>query len=149
MKYKRDYCFECESPIPERVANYSIDIFHLPLCKCCQEEFKNKTPKPTEEEVKLYVALKLNGVKAELGKKTKHITIDIAVTDAMVNIEVDGKQHNGAAQALADLKRTFYSFKQGYLTLRIPNSLVNKHLEETAEFIARFLSESKDQLSFD
>jgi very-short-patch-repair endonuclease len=57
-----------------------------------------------------------------------------------VNIEVDGLQHGfDHKQALSDLKRTFYTSQKGYATLRIPNKLVEKHLEETADIISKFL----------
>jgi len=56
-------------------------------------------------------------------------------------------QHNfNPNQALADLKRTFFAFRKGYLTLRIPNSLVRSHLDQTADFITEFLMESAGQL---
>ncbi|MBN1501954.1 DUF559 domain-containing protein [Candidatus Woesearchaeota archaeon] len=89
------------------------------------------------------------GVPVQLEKWDGFKHIDIAITESKVNIEVDGQQHNfNTKQALSDLKRTYFSFKKGYLTLRIPNSLVKnrKILEETADFITRFLNESLDQL---
>ncbi|MEM4397452.1 MAG: hypothetical protein QW757_02380, partial [Candidatus Woesearchaeota archaeon] len=52
-------------------------------------------------------------------------------------------------QALSDLKRTYYSFKKGYLTIRIPNSLLLNHFEETVNYIVRFLNESVEQLEED
>ena len=83
---------------------------------------------------------------AELEKWDGYKTIDIAVTEAKVNIEVDGKHHNyNHQQALSDLKRTFYSFQKGYLTLRIPNSLVEWSIEETADYITEFLIESRNR----
>ena len=82
-------------------------------------------------------------VPAELEKWDGFKTIDIAVTDAKVNIEVDGLHHNYSHnQALSDLKRTYYSFKKGYLTLRIPNTLIEWSVDETADYITEFLNES-------
>lgn len=99
--------------------------------------------------MKLYVVLRRRGVYAELEKYDGFKTIDIAVTNAKVNIEVDGMQHNyNAGQALADLKRTYYAFRKGFLTLRIPNSLVRNDLDETANFITNFLVESQEQLYY-
>ena len=87
--------------------------FELPLCIACQEDFKFKSQKATPLAVELYKKLKLRGVPAELEKWDGHKTIDIAVTDAKVNIEVDGGQHNfNANQALADLKRTLFAFRK-------------------------------------
>jgi len=100
----------------------------------------------TSETLALYFALRERGVPAELEKFDGHKTIDIAVTDAKVNIEVDGAHHNyDVRQALADLKRTYFSFLKGYLTLRIPNSLVRLNLEETADYITGFLIENRDK----
>ena len=80
-------------------------------------------------------------VPAELEKYDGYKTIDIAVTDAKVNIEVDGAHHNyDHRQALADLQRTYFAFKKGYLTLRIPNSLVKSNLNDTADYITQFLN---------
>ena len=57
-----------------------------------------------------------------------------------MHIEVDGGQHNfDGRQALSDLKRTYYSFKQGYFTLRIPNSLIRYHLDDTTNYIIDLL----------
>ena len=72
--------------------------------------------------------------------------VDISVPEASVNIEVDGVQHSSTTtQALADLKRTYYSFKRGWVTLRIPNCLVkdSKVLGETVDFINEFLKVSQ------
>jgi very-short-patch-repair endonuclease len=100
----------------------------------------------TNETLSLYFALKSRDVPAKLELFDGHKTIDIAVPIARVNIEVDGQQHNyNAKQALADLQRTYYSFLKGYLTLRIPNSLIRHDLEETAEFITRILNKNYEE----
>ena len=60
----------------------------------------------TPEAKLLFLELKRLGISAELEKFDGYKTIDIAITSAMVNIEVDGGQHNSNPnQALADLKR--------------------------------------------
>jgi very-short-patch-repair endonuclease len=94
----------------------------------------------------LYFALKKRGVPAKLEKCDGFKTIDIAVPDAKVNIEVDGGHHNfSSIQAMSDLRRTLFSFKKGYATLRIPNSLAKFNLDEAAELITEFLIESRDR----
>jgi very-short-patch-repair endonuclease len=143
-------CIDCGATLQQPVYRYSTTQLGLPLCLACQEEFKEKSQKSTKDALDLYLALRRRGVPAELEKWDGHKTIDIAVTEARVNIEVDGMQHNfNPQQALADLKRTFFAFKKGYLTLRIPNSLVRCHLEQTADFITEFLMESVEQLEWD
>ncbi|MGN6647371.1 MAG: DUF559 domain-containing protein [Cytophaga sp.] len=99
-----------------------------------------------KKAIELYFALKRRGVPAEMEKNDGFKTIDIAVPDARVNIEVDGAHHNfNSNQAFSDLNRTLYSFKKGFFTLRIPNSLVRYHLEETADKITEFLIVSKSR----
>ena len=43
-------------------------------------------------------------------------------------------------------KRTYYSFKKGYVTLRIPNKLIQNNAYETAKYISQFLESIEDQL---
>lgn len=142
-------CLKCYAGIDSMVINYSMSNYKIPLCRSCQSWFKQKCTETTRETILLFLSLKKNGVPAELEKYDGHKTIDIAVTDAKVNIEVDGVHHNkDSKQALADLKRTFYAFKKGFLTLRIPNSLVKNELEETANYITDFLNVSKSQIGY-
>jgi very-short-patch-repair endonuclease len=151
MNYqKKPFCCHCGEPITTKVYSFSIDNFEMPLCIPCQEDFKIKSQKATPFAVALYKRLKKRGVPAELEKWDGNKTIDIAVVDAKVNIEVDGGQHNfNAEQAMADLFRTLHAFGKGYLTLRIPNSLVKYNLEKTADLITEFLVESREQIEDD
>jgi very-short-patch-repair endonuclease len=92
-------------------------------------------------------SLKKRGVPAELEKFDGYKTIDIAVVDAKVNIEVDCHQHiSNPKQALADLKRTYFSLQKGFLTLRIPTALIRENLEATADYITTFLLENKNKI---
>jgi len=101
----------------------------------------------TPEAKKLHKALKEEGVPAYLEKWDGHKHIDIAIPEAMINIEIDGCHHNlHSFQALADLKRTYHSFRKGYFTLRIPNSLVRNHFDEVVDLVIEILNESNDQL---
>ncbi|MGC4034780.1 MAG: DUF559 domain-containing protein [Chitinophagaceae bacterium] len=147
---RKQTCSDCNAPVSENVQDYSKTEFGIVLCYTCQQTFKTSQSKSTTEARLLYAALKKRGVPAELEKFDGHKTIDIAVTDAKVNIEVDGGQHNSNPnQALSDLKRTLYSFKKGYLTLRIPNTLIQNHLDKAADYITDFLMTSRDELDFE
>lgn len=120
-----NYCLECNAPIKQQVFEYSVSNFGLPLCYEHQMWIREMTLISTGEAIRLYFALLERGVPAHLEKFDGFKHIDIAIPDAKVNIEVDGAHHNlSAQQALADLKRTYYSFLKGYITFRIPNSLV-------------------------
>ena len=137
------FCLECGIQIDNQVYAYSNKKFLFALCRKHQEWLKGYG-KASPESKSLYFALKVRGISAELEKFDGFKTVDIVVSDAQVNIEVDGKHHSyKPSQALTDLKRTCYSFKNGYLTLRVPNSLVKSHLDVTAQLIKEFLNESK------
>lgn len=147
-------CSECKKSIPQREVNYSVKHYGKTLCRDCQKDYSSKEKsyqkkkeKSTPEAIKLCEALIKMGFKAQLEKFDGHKHIDIAIPDFMVNIEVDGMQHNySEKQAIADLKRTFYSFKKGYVTLRIPNKLIQERAYETAGYIKKFIEASAEQL---
>lgn len=139
------YCIECGCYLQRDVFNYSTQNFSHPICRFHQDWIRDiyNNTSTTPQAIDLYLALRSRGVPAELEKWDGYKTIDIAVTDAKVNIEVDGLHHNYSHnQALSDLKRTYYSFKKGYLTLRIPNTLIEWSVDETADYITDFLNES-------
>ena len=149
-------CSKCQVFVSKRELDYSIKNYGKPLCRKCQEGFAGlkikhelKKRKSTQEAQRIYEILLKNGfnAKLELWDGFKHI--DIAIPELKVNIEVDGKQHHNKKQALADLKRTYHSFKKGYVTLRIPNELVQEDIYETARYIMEFLKESESQLNED
>jgi len=137
------YCNICKKSITGPEYDFSMDNFNKALCRDHQ---------PTPEARKLGHALEDRGWDIEFEKLDGFKHIDIAITEAKVNIEVDGIHHHfNNEQALADLKRAFHSFKKGFLTIRIPNSLVRNQniLEKTADYISRFLNESIEQLEYD
>ncbi len=147
------YCNQCNSTITKDEFSYSVNHYERPLCRACQKPNsspKKNTPEPTPQAKYLYNVLRQRGVPARLEQFDGFKHIDIAIPEVKVNIEVDGGHHNyDKKQALADLKRTYYSFRKGYLTLRIPNSLLEKeNIHETANYIVEFLNESGDQLEY-
>lgn len=142
---KQKYCLECNKDISYNEVNYSIEKFNIPLCIGHQEWLSYIQTISTPETIRLYFALKMRGVPAEIEKNDGFKSIDIAITEARINIEVDGGHHNYSnQQALSDLKRTYFSYLKGYYTIRIPNSLVNNDyvLNETADYIVGILNES-------
>ncbi len=136
-------CVICNEYVHQIVYTYALDNFGQPLCRACQDWYRYgvENNKTTNETLQLFLALKARGVPAEIEKFDGHKTIDIAIVEKRVNIEVDGIHHNAnPQQAFADLQRTYFSFLKGYLTLRIPNSLVRNNLEETADMITEILN---------
>ena len=143
------YCLECSCVISHDVFNYSVRRFGIPLCRKHQDWAQEMTQYATNESLSLYFALKERGVPAKLELFDGYKHIDIAIPEAKVNLEIDGGHHNfNARQALADLKRTYHSFMKGYLTLRVPNSLVRNHLDEAADYIVDMLLENRDRMQY-
>jgi very-short-patch-repair endonuclease len=143
-----DPCVQCKMYIDKRVFKYSMENYRHPLCRDCQDWLEDilEYSSATDEAIDLYFALKLRDVPAKLEKSDGYKTIDIAVPHAKVNIEVDGLHHNyNVTQAMSDLKRILHSFKKGYITLHIPNSLARYNIEEAANLITEFLIESRQQ----
>jgi hypothetical protein len=141
-------CLQCQKEIENAVYNYSTQNYGHALCKSCQSWFKNVTSysTATKESVNLYFALKKLQVPAFLEVNDGFKTVDISVPDAKVHIEVDGKHHtHNPNQALADLKRTVHALKDGFITLRVPNSLVQHNLDEAAKWVCDLLIEHRDQ----
>lgn len=141
-------CCNCFDKIDERVFQYSNQNFGIALCRPCQDWFRGilACTSATDASISLYFALRLRGVPAELEKHDGFKTIDIAVPDAKVNIEVDGEHHNkNSQQAMRDLDRTLYAYKKGFLTLRIPNSLVKSNLDQAADKITEYLVVSRER----
>ncbi len=137
------HCRNCSAAINQHVISYSTSTFGHPLCIPCQQDLGNKFNYSTKETINLYFSLRDRGVPAELEKFDGYKAVDIAVIEARVNIEVDGvRQVNNADEAFADLQRTFYSFKKGFLTLRIPSVLVKQNLNQTADYVTAFLNET-------
>ncbi|MBI1225476.1 MAG: hypothetical protein GC192_09600 [Bacteroidetes bacterium] len=116
------------------------------MCRNHQNWIRSLPQSTTDDAIALYFALKIRGVPAELEKFDGFKHIDIAIPEVRVNLEIDGGHHVfNSHQALADLKRTFHSFRRGFLTLRIPNALVREHLDEAADYIVGFLMENQSR----
>lgn len=136
-------CVNCQGDIPPAILRHSVNVIGYALCVPCQDKLRYKLKYTTRQTAKLYFLLKSRGIPAELEKFDGYKNIDIAISGAKVNIEVDGPQHDyNHKQALADLKRKYYSFSKGYYTLRIPNALVAYDHNEALDFIEEFIQVS-------
>ena len=139
-------CIICNGKMNETEKEYSLSVWNAPICnKGCQNRVKQDTARCTPQAVKLLFALLRRGVPAEYEKYDGHKHIDIAITDAKINIEVDGLHHSyNSKQALTDLLRTTYSHNSNFQTIRIPNSLINDYetLEETADILTHYINQA-------
>lgn len=146
MKYRSD-CINCNhQPLHEEVIKFSNTQYGVTLCRKCQAQYRNGLIKSANNANRLFFALKAINIEATLSHNDGIKTIDIYIEKARLYIEVDGEQHNiNAEQALTDLKRTYYAIQQGYITLRIPNSLVKKQLKEAVNLIVHIVDILKDR----
>lgn len=147
---RKHHCCYCHEILSPKLHSFSIENFELPFCVPCGEEFKLSAQKTTPLALSLFIELKKRGVPAQLEKWNGEKTFDISIEHAKVNIEVDaGQQSFSADQSMRSLLGTLLAFKKGYLTLRIPNSLVKYNLQHTADLITEFLMESKEEVGDD
>ncbi|MDO8664219.1 MAG: DUF559 domain-containing protein [Candidatus Liptonbacteria bacterium] len=92
---------------------------------------------PTKEARALQEALEKQGVRVYKELYDGYKTVDLAIPKAKLNIEVDGIQHlTNPNQILADLNRGYYSHKNGYDTMHIPNEMIRLHLKEISKALA-------------
>lgn len=145
---KSFYCAECKDSIEKEVFQYSMDKFGLALCRPHQLERRNRkwTPERTPEADRLGRALVARGWKVSFEKYDGFKHVDLAIDEAKIHIEVDGFTHTvNARRALADLERNYYDFVKGYLTLHVPNCLVenDRILNKTADCISKFITDKK------
>lgn len=92
---------------------------------------------PTKEAADLKDAIEKEGVRVLVELHDGHKHIDLALPTAKLNVEVDGIQHlTDPQQIVTDLSRGYYSHKNGYDTMHIPNEMIRLHLNEISKALA-------------
>ena len=92
---------------------------------------------PTKEANLLKNALEDYGIEVHLEYNDGHKSVDLAIPDAKLYIEVDGIQHLiDPKQVRADLNRDYYSNQEGMGTIHIHNWEITHHLRSIARAIA-------------
>ena len=92
---------------------------------------------PTKEASDLKDAIEKHGVRVLVELHDGHKHIDLTIPKAKLNVEVDGIHHlTNPTQIVADLSRGYYSHKNGFDTMHIPNEMVRLHLEEISQALA-------------
>jgi very-short-patch-repair endonuclease len=101
-----------------------------------------RKPIPSKHAQLLYDALQKRRIKCELEVLDGNKHIDLSIEWAELDIEIDGIQHfTNPKQIHSDLERAYWSGRDGYDTIHIPNILIEKHLEEIADAIAKVARE--------
>ncbi len=95
--------------------------------------------KATPEALALYRALQQRGIKCQLETWDGHKHIDLCISWARMDIEIDGFQHYTNAQQIeSDLERSYYSaMNDDFYTMHIPNIAIHANLEAVANGIAK------------
>lgn len=120
-------CSICKNKITEDVYRYSVNNFGKALCRKHQG---------TRQAKKLYCALKKRWVNCELEAYDGYKHVDISIPQAKLNIEIDGKHHFTNPERLySDLKRDYWSTKNGFDTIHIPNAMIDEEIEKIADSI--------------
>jgi very-short-patch-repair endonuclease len=92
---------------------------------------------PTKEAADLKNEIEKHGVRVLVELHDGHKHIDLTIPKAKLNVEVDGIQHlTNPDQIVADLSRGYYSHKNGFDTMHIPNEMVRLHLNEISTALA-------------
>ena len=93
--------------------------------------------KPTQEAIDLYDALTNKGIKCVLEHPSDgHKHIDIRLIEAKIDIEVDGDENvTEPTRSESDVKRRYWSYREGFVTIHIPNHIVNQKLDKVADAI--------------
>ena len=92
----------------------------------------------------LYEALKTRNIDAILEYNDGHKTVDIAVLDAKLFIEVDGLQHfTNPEQIMRDFKRSHYSDGDDFRTFYVTNQIIERYLDQVADALAKVVVELK------
>ncbi len=116
----------------------SYRFFDFPLCT---EHLKwiKKIRNASKPAKLLYLGLKLHGIPVVLEfDDNGHKKVDIGIPQYNIFIEVDGPEHYKIPQALTDLQRTLFSWKDDIHTIRIPNNLVKS--QNNREKVVKFIS---------
>jgi len=97
---------------------------------------------PTKYTQMLFNNLKKRGVNPQLEYFDGHKTVDIAILDAKIFIEIDGLHHyTRPEQIKADFKRNHFSDGDDFDTFHVPNELIKNHLDEIADGIVEVIKE--------
>lgn len=86
----------------------------------------------------LYEALCNKGLKVELEYSDGHKTVDLAILQPRIYIEVDGIQHfTNPEQILRDFKRYHFSDGDDFNTFYVTNQIIDSHLGEVVDALVK------------
>lgn len=99
---------------------------------------QNNGKSASESTRLLYEALKARNIDVILEYNDGHKTVDLAILDAKLFIEVDGLQHfTNPDQILRDFKRSHYSDGDDFRTFYVTNQIIERYLDQVADALAK------------
>ncbi len=105
---------------------------------------QNPSNSSSEHSKLLYEALTARGVDAVLEYNDGHKTVDIAVLDAKLFIEVDGLQHfTDPTQIIRDFKRNHYSDGDDFSTFYVTNQIIYRCLDQVADALVEVIKQRR------
>ncbi len=131
-------CLECKKELSYIDHRKAVELFDVELCGAHRSRMERliRSHNASVEAIILYYGLKRAGVKAMLAWWDGSKTVDLAVSRARLNIEIDHScEPLTVDQAMGGLGKTPPLCQEGFTTLRIPHYLVRTHLNETVEII--------------
>ena len=132
---KNYYCIICKKDIDKETYDYSYHYFNKPLCKEHQG---------TKQHRNLFFELLKRGINCDFEAWDGHKHVDLAIHEAKLYIEIDGSHHSTKPdQLFSDIMRDKYSSKQGYITKRFSNKMINDNLEKIADAICEVIKKIK------
>lgn len=143
MQYPRIemQCRHCSLEMPAIAFFNAPELAGFKLCHNCHDLLSKKRGSSTEHALALYFALKRKGIDAELEKSDGYKKVDIAIESVKLYIEVDGDHHyTDHNQAMRDLQRTFYSLQHDFITIRVPNALIENDLDQASNYLSDIVS---------
>lgn len=94
----------------------------------------------------LYDSLCKRGLKVELEYSDGHKTVDLAILQPRIYIEVDGIQHfTNSEQILRDFKRYHFSDGDDFNTFYVTNQIVDSHLDEVVNALVKVVEEKSER----
>ena len=102
---------------------------------------------PTKQVTMLVDALRNRGVDLKVEHWDGYKHVDIYIPIDRLYIEVDGLTHStDPKKIISDFNRDYFSFKDGYFTKRITNELIENHLEQIADAIAKVAQNAPNKI---
>ena len=95
--------------------------------------------RPASNQAKmLYDALCKKGITAQLEYSDGHKTVDIAILNPRIYIEVDGIQHfTNPEQIMRDFKRYHFSDGDDFSTFYVTNQIIDHYLDEVVNALVK------------